>query len=730
MFNNEVLYTTKSCSDVTTSTTDSANVCNAISGCSWTDANSLSLTVRAAQCAADAEICTSCTTRPAAQHIIGIWDNGISTCCDADTTGMCAGNTIASENHVCPSGKKLKTNATALALIGIGENCCENVTGMCTGNADAAQNVTCSAGTYLIANANQIEKGNGDSASQQAQCCSSVELWCTGNVDSSRDHTCPAGMHLKELATITPLSRIPIPCCSQDVSGKCSGNTNTAFDHVCPSEQGKKLKAASATTNLLGNGSNCCDNISGRCAGNFNTDENVYCTAGTHLTRGANFLPRGKTAQVNGVTTNTQNVVVENNSGGNIAIGMAVFGTGVGAGVTVSAINSQSSLVLSHSLSLEDGVLLTFVGDAASQQSICCTTDRFCTENFAPRHDTVCADGTHLASGARDIEYNLQALCCEPEITGMCIHNSDRSADHICLSGTHMKASAQLIQKAGNAQSNCCERTTGMCSGNYEAREDHTCSEGYQLKKDAHEISCAPDTCSLSPGGGTTSCSDAVCCEEKIVIAGMCFGNTLSGSEVCKYTPESGSGTTKTAAKCEHADVSERQSESCVQKMMHCYHIDNPFLCSRAFGGNRCIWIGLSDGYCRSKDKFSCDLVSLDPHGDSSLSQATCESSGPCLYKNVSGEEKYTALKLQCWALACDDKTSSLGGSVGSLVQQSLGEVCTPQIKDLLNSYGSTEMMCEQRRMESMGRLNSNVFLERHDPTQGDGTIGVCEALG
>ena len=64
-------------------------------------------------------------------------------------------------------------------------------------------------------------------------------------------------------------------------------------------------------------------------------------------------------AIVNGAVTSNANVVVDGNVG-TIEVGMAVSGSGIGAGVTVQTVTDQNNIVLSSAVTLADNVRLTF----------------------------------------------------------------------------------------------------------------------------------------------------------------------------------------------------------------------------------------------------------------------------------------------------------------------------------------------------------------------------------
>jgi hypothetical protein len=80
-------------------------------------------------------------------------------------------------------------------------------------------------------------------------------------------------------------------------------------------------------------------------------------TTGGQSIRVITVIP--STALVNGATTSSPNVTVDNNVG-TIVQGMIVTGSGIVGEVTVATVNSQTSLVLSSSQTLADNAALTF----------------------------------------------------------------------------------------------------------------------------------------------------------------------------------------------------------------------------------------------------------------------------------------------------------------------------------------------------------------------------------
>ena len=73
------------------------------------------------------------------------------------------------------------------------------------------------------------------------------------------------------------------------------------------------------------------------------------------------FNDRIVTAKVNGATSSSTTLVIDNNSGnGFIVVGMVVTGTGISGTPTVITVTNQNNLVLSSAQTLSDNVDLTF----------------------------------------------------------------------------------------------------------------------------------------------------------------------------------------------------------------------------------------------------------------------------------------------------------------------------------------------------------------------------------
>lgn len=110
----------------------------------------------------------------------------------------------------------------------------------------------------------------------------------------------------------------------------------------------------------------------------FEVGVGTYTASGTTLSRDSVLESSGATASadVNGAVAASTSVALDGNSG-TIAVGMRVRGTGISGVVTVSAVTSQSAIVLDTAVTLADDAALTF-GDAkinwgAGTRTIFCT---------------------------------------------------------------------------------------------------------------------------------------------------------------------------------------------------------------------------------------------------------------------------------------------------------------------------------------------------------------------
>ena len=107
------------------------------------------------------------------------------------------------------------------------------------------------------------------------------------------------------------------------------------------------------------------------------------------------------TADVNGTTSSTTTLVVDNNSG-TIKVGMTVTGTGISGNVTVASLSDQNNLVLSSAQSLSDGVTLTFsAADNAAITFLSTSREsagktRFSRYNYTGTEKIAIVDGTNV----------------------------------------------------------------------------------------------------------------------------------------------------------------------------------------------------------------------------------------------------------------------------------------------------------------------------------------------
>ena len=117
------------------------------------------------------------------------------------------------------------------------------------------------------------------------------------------------------------------------------------------------------------------------------------------------------TADVNGTTSSTTTLVVDNNSG-TIKVGMTVTGTGISGNVTVASLSDQNNLVLSSAQSLSDGVTLTFsAADNAAITFLSTSREsagktRFARYNYTGTEKIAIVDGTNVPALYDNTNFN------------------------------------------------------------------------------------------------------------------------------------------------------------------------------------------------------------------------------------------------------------------------------------------------------------------------------------
>ena len=161
----------------------------------------------------------------------------------------------------------------------------------------------------------------------------------------------------------------------------------------------------------------------------------------TQLTDSTSFPASTATAKVNGATSSTTTLVVDNNTG-TILVGMVVTGTGISGTVTVQTVTDQNNLVLSSSQSLSNNVDLTFTEKSPTGKV------RFAEYNFTGTDKLFIVDGngkpyiftgtslaqqTSLASdfaGADFVTVHLERLFVAIGTTIICSGAASASSDN------------------------------------------------------------------------------------------------------------------------------------------------------------------------------------------------------------------------------------------------------------------------------------------------------------
>ena len=111
----------------------------------------------------------------------------------------------------------------------------------------------------------------------------------------------------------------------------------------------------------------------------FEVGIGTYTLSGTTLSRDTIFESSSTkiTADVNGAVSASASVTVDNVQGGTLTVGQRVRGTGISGVVTITTVNSQTSIVLDTAVTLADDTALT-IGDekinwTAGTRTIFCT---------------------------------------------------------------------------------------------------------------------------------------------------------------------------------------------------------------------------------------------------------------------------------------------------------------------------------------------------------------------
>ena len=203
-----------------------------------------------------------------------------ATCCPADITGKCSGNTDSTTDVACTDAWTFNkgvgvtgTDTTA---------CCEAF--MCSASTDATGDVTCPLGSALIATGAATARTAADSS---AECCAES---CSG-WDAQQANDCAVGTHLILTAAATLSGSDPATtCCEADITGKCGGNTDPAENVDCGSNAWVYNKGPGVVGTDVGT---CCDTL--MCSGNADPSGDAQCGQGLAIDPSGDAIQRTQT---------------------------------------------------------------------------------------------------------------------------------------------------------------------------------------------------------------------------------------------------------------------------------------------------------------------------------------------------------------------------------------------------------------------------------------------------
>jgi hypothetical protein len=170
------------------------------------------------------------------------------TCCDKTISGMCTGNTLHEDDHICSSGYSDKVNFATISGL-TDAACCDAITGMCSGNlkpvggncpsdhketdgSATTCDVDCTDGYHLKPN------HQGSAGSTPAACCdATIDNRCAGNNadlgnynGGTTEYQCPAASPTAyvpraslETIVVSDWTQARDLCCKPK-TGWCSGN--------------------------------------------------------------------------------------------------------------------------------------------------------------------------------------------------------------------------------------------------------------------------------------------------------------------------------------------------------------------------------------------------------------------------------------------------------------------------------------------------------------------------
>ena len=146
-----------------------------------------------------------------------------SECC----VGSCAGWDADAANS-CGAGTHLVADAVATVSGDTPETtcCAADVTGKCSGNTDPSEDVDCGGNSWIY------NKGSGVVGNDVASCCDTYT--CSDNIDPSGDAVCPAGLALDPggSAILRTQADSTSECCVESCAAWGAGNECTAGTHL------------------------------------------------------------------------------------------------------------------------------------------------------------------------------------------------------------------------------------------------------------------------------------------------------------------------------------------------------------------------------------------------------------------------------------------------------------------------------------------------------------------
>ena len=414
------------------------------------------------------------------------------TCCAADVSGMCEGNTDSATlpDITCSNAWDISRGSGAAGRTEAA--CCVATT--CSNNADPDHDApACGAGTALKASSPTLARTTADA---QRDCC---EHACSG----APTVTCPDGFHLRDDGSSVPQGINPAAsCCVADVSGRCDGNTGGGGDVACGPLFSNRGASMVGTDNDA-----CCAAMF--CSGNPTAgDDAPACGAGTALTASSATLAR--------TTADAQADCCEHACSG------------------------------APTVTCPDGFHLRDDGSSVPQginpAASCCVADVSgrCDGNTGGVDDVDCPDWQYNL-GSDVVGTDVETCCAALKCSG----NAPGTPDFDCGSGlTLVGDSSTIVRTASDSKAECCAQSCGGwelggCQGG--AMSGVACT-GQMLASDTLTGATAA-SCGAWCASATRSHSNGGCCALQTA-TGLCSlhagdvrATSHDGSESCLLEP-------------------------------------------------------------------------------------------------------------------------------------------------------------------------------------------------